>query len=236
MAVGIGCRRLAGTVRCVMEVETVTTLFGLLALFGIAFLVVVVVLFLVGRASGGLPSGLVPLRSAIGDLALPFAFAVAAVCMGGSLYLSEVAKYPPCLMCWYQRIAMYPMVVLMGIAALRKDSGIKWYSVPLGLIGVSISIYHYLIEWFPDSVAHACTEDTPCSTVWFRKFGFLSIPAMAGIGFLLIVTLSLLATSRRGVESTGDDLRPLTGGSDGDATDEPDQPETDQRTVGVTNE
>lgn len=193
-----------------MEVETVTTLFGLLALLGIAFLVVVAVLFVVSRISGGLPEGLVSLRVAIGDLALPFAFAVALVCMGGSLYLSEIANYPPCLMCWYQRIAMYPMVLLMGIAALRKDSGIKWYSVPLGLIGVSISIYHYLIEWFPDSVAHACTEDVPCSTVWFRKFGFLSIPAMAGIGFLLIVTLSLLSTARRGddrILSESDDTR-----------------------------
>lgn len=216
-----------------MEVETITTFFGLLALLGIAFLFVVVVLFVVVRVTGGLPPGLQPLRAAIGDLALPFGFAVAAVCMAGSLYLSEIANYPPCLMCWYQRIAMYPLVILMGVAALRKDSGVKWYSVPLGLLGVSVSIYHYLIEWFPDSVAHACTEDVPCSTVWFRKFGFLSIPAMAGIGFLLVVTLSLLSTARRGDTRT----EPLSvSGGDGEPIDGRRPSESDQTTVGATHE
>lgn len=219
-----------------MEVETVTTLFGLLALFGIAFLIVVAGLSIVAKIAGGLPAGARSLRDAIGELALPFGFAVAAVCMGGSLYLSEIAKYPPCLMCWYQRIAMYPLVILLGVAALRKDSAVKWYSVPLGLLGVSISIYHYLIEWFPDSVAHACTEDVPCSTVWFRKFGFLSIPAMAGIGFLLIITLSLLSTAQRGAVAP----EALSGaGADvpgGDTVDRRVVSESDQRTVGATHE
>ena len=184
-----------------MEVETVTTFFALLAVLGIAFLVVLLAVVVVTKAKGEIPPSLVSLREALGSTALKFGFAVAAVCMSGSLYLSEVAKFPPCNMCWYQRIAMYPMVVLMGVAALRRDSSIKWYSVPLGLIGVSLSTYHYLIERFPDQVAHACTEDIPCSTVWIWKFHFLSIPAMAGIGFLLIVALSLLATPQRSVES-----------------------------------
>lgn len=183
-----------------MEVETVTTFFALLAVLGIVFLLAVLVLVVVSKVRGGLPDGLVNLRQGIGDTALMLGFAVAAVCMAGSLYLSEIAKFPPCNMCWYQRIAMYPLVVILGIAALRKDAGIKWYSVPVALIGVSLSIYHYLIERFPDSVAHACTEEVPCSTVWVWKFHFLSIPAMAGIGFLLIVALSLLATPSRSID------------------------------------
>jgi disulfide bond formation protein DsbB len=90
---------------------------------------------------------------------------------------------------------MYPQVLILGIAALRKDVLIKWYSVPLALIGLGISIYHYLVERFPSTVTFSCTDDVPCSTVWVWKFHFLSIPAMAGIGFALIVVLTLLAST-----------------------------------------
>jgi disulfide bond formation protein DsbB len=137
---------------------------------------------------------MVSLRNGLGQVALPLAFAVALTCMVGSLYLSDIAKFPPCKLCWYQRIAMYPQVLILGIAALRKDVLIKWYSVPLALIGLGISIYHYLVERFPSTVTFSCTDDVPCSTVWVWKFHFLSIPAMAGIGFALIVVLTLLAS------------------------------------------
>ncbi|MEI2640679.1 MAG: disulfide bond formation protein B [Microthrixaceae bacterium] len=191
-----------------MEVETVTTFFALLAVLGIVFLVAVLVLAIIAKARGDLPEGLLPLREGLGSTALMLGCAVAAVCMFGSLYLSEIAKFPPCQFCWYQRIAMYPMTLLLGIAAFRKDSAIKYYTIPLGIIGAGLSTYHYLIERFPDSVAHACTEEVPCSTVWIWKFHFLSIPAMAGIGFLLIVTLSILATPRvrgdRSITETAD--------------------------------
>ena len=190
-----------GTVSAAMDVDTVTLFLAMLAVLGIGFLLVCLVLFVVAVIHGSrtasrrpaLPASLQPLRMGIGQVALPLAFLVALTCTVGSLYLSEVAKFPPCKLCWYQRIAMYPQVLILGIAALRRDVLVKWYSVPLVLIGLGISIYHYLVERFPSTVSFSCTDDVPCSTVWVWKFHFLSIPAMAGIGFALIAVLALLA-------------------------------------------
>ena len=176
-----------------MSVDTVTTFLALLAVLAVVGLLAIAVVAFVAAARGGLPGSLVPIRDGLGQAALPLAFSVALTCTIGSLYLSEVAKFPPCELCWFQRIAMYPQVVILGVAMLRRDAGVKWYSVPIVLIGLAVSIYHYLVERFPDSVSFSCTGDVPCSTVWVWKFHFLSIPAMAGIGFALIAVLCLLA-------------------------------------------
>jgi len=176
-----------------MSVDAVTTFFALLAVLGIVALVVIGLLALLSAVRGGVPEWLTPWRDGIGQAALPLAFGVALTCTLGSLYLSEVAKFPPCELCWFQRIAMYPQVVILGVATLRRDVSVKWYSVPIVLVGLGISIYHYLVERFPDSVSFSCSTDVPCSVVWVWKFHFLSIPAMAGIGFALIAVLSLLA-------------------------------------------
>jgi Disulfide bond formation protein DsbB len=178
-----------------MTVETVTTFFALLAVLGLVALLSVGVIALVAAIRGGVPASLVPLREGLGQVALPLAFCVALTCTLGSLYLSEVAKFPPCELCWFQRILMYPQVVILGIAMVRRDAAVKWYSLPLVLIGLGISTYHYLVERFPDTVSFSCNTEVPCSTVWVWKFHFLSIPAMAGIGFALIAVLLLLARS-----------------------------------------
>jgi disulfide bond formation protein DsbB len=98
---------------------------------------------------------------------------------------------------------MYPLVVILAVATLRRDRSVKWYVVPQALIGLGIAVYHYLIERFPDSVSFSCSADVPCSTVWVWKFHFLSIPAMAGLGFALIITLVLLAGSSGPQEGAG---------------------------------
>ncbi|MFN7148917.1 MAG: disulfide bond formation protein B [Microthrixaceae bacterium] len=178
-----------------MSTDTVTTFLALLAVLALAVVVVAVVVSLWSLARGGVPRWAVETRAAVAPVALPLACAVATTCTLGSLYLSEVAKFPPCILCWYQRIAMYPLVVILAVATLRRDRQVSWYVVPIAVIGMGISIYHYLIERFPDSVSFSCSADVPCSTVWVWKFHFLSIPAMAGIGFALIVTLVLLGRS-----------------------------------------
>ena len=98
------------------------------------------------------------------DLALPLATAVAAVATAGSLYLSEVAGYVPCLLCWYQRIAMYPLVIILGVAALRRDRSVWLTAVPIASIGAAISAWHIMIEQRPQ-LGGVCDPVAPCASL-----------------------------------------------------------------------
>ena len=103
------------------------------------------------------------------------------------MYLSEVAHFLPCRLCWYQRIAMYPLPVLLGIAWWKRDAGIRRYVVPLALIGLLISTYHILVERFPSlEDSGVCEVSNPCTIRWVERFGFVTIPTMAFAAFALI--------------------------------------------------
>jgi disulfide bond formation protein DsbB len=129
----------------------------------------------------------------IRPLALFLAWLVAGVAMIGSLYFSEVAHYEPCRLCWYQRIAMYPIAVILAIAVAKRDYGVRKYVVPIVLLGAVISMYHYLIEWYPNLEGDGtCSVAVPCNFVWFRRFGFVTLPYMALSGFLFIATFASL--------------------------------------------
>ncbi len=129
---------------------------------------------------------------AVGPVALILAAAVAVVATLGSLYFSEVADFPPCRLCWFQRIGMYPLAVILPIAAWRRERLIRWYAVPLAVGGGAVSIYHVLVERFPSLESGACDLANPCSIVWVERFGYLTIPAMALSGFVLIALLLVL--------------------------------------------
>ncbi len=120
------------------------------------------------------------------------AWGVSLAAMLGSLYFSNILKLPPCLLCWYQRIAMYPLVLLLGIAIVRKDWGIWRYALPLSVVGLLISVYHNLLYYniLPESAA-PCTLGVSCTTEQLLWLGFLTIPLMSLISFI-IVTSSLL--------------------------------------------
>jgi disulfide bond formation protein DsbB len=134
------------------------------------------------------------LRTALGPSALQLAFVVALLATVGSLWLSEGAHVVPCRLCWYQRIAMYPMSVILGIAAVRRDRGVRGYALPVILIGATISVWHVLVERFPSlEEATSCDPANPCSLIWVERFGYLTIPTMALSAFALIATLLLLA-------------------------------------------
>ena len=125
--------------------------------------------------------------------------------MLGSLYFSEVANYVPCRLCWFQRIAMYPLAVILLVAAIRRDRGVRWYAIPLAGLGACVSIYHYLVEWHPQLEGDACDPTNPCSLVWFREFGFVTLALMALCGFVAIIAL-LLPTGRRELDAMSDRL------------------------------
>jgi len=144
------------------------------------------------------------------EVALPTATGIATVATGGSLLLSEVAGYLPCTLCWYQRIAMYPLVVILGVATWRRDRQVWRTAVPLAAIGLVIAGWHVAIERRP-ALGGVCDPVAPCSLRWVEEFGLLTLPMMAGTGFLAIIVLTLAARSSSDVspdeplDTPGDD-------------------------------
>jgi len=168
-----------------MSTNTLTLLFATLAVLGGIAAASLVALRLLP-----LPKGRAAATELVAGQEIPLAFMVALVATLGSLYLSEVAHFVPCRLCWYQRIAMYPLPVLLGIAWWRHDESVRWYAVPLASIGGCISIYHILVEHFPSlESSRVCEAANPCTIRWVERFGFLTIPAMALCAFALIVAL-----------------------------------------------
>jgi disulfide bond formation protein DsbB len=175
-----------------LDTSTFSLFFALLALLGMAVLALAAVGLVARLVTGRLPDGVARLVGQVRPAAMPLAFAVAATCTLGSLYYSEVAGFEPCRLCWYQRIAMYPLVVVLGVAWLRRDRGVRRYVLPLAGIGLAISLYHRLEEQFPDAVASACSVGVPCSFRYVDEFGWITIPTMAGVGFALILLFTTL--------------------------------------------
>ena len=124
---------------------------------------------------------------------LYFAWLVALVATGGSLYFSEVRQFIPCPLCWWQRIWMYPQVLLLGVASYLNDSRAALYALPVSLIGLGTSVYHYLGQKVPGFLPlGSCRGGVPCSMQYIDWLGFITIPFLAGDAFLLIsVTLGL---------------------------------------------
>ena len=170
--------------------ETVQMFSALLAtLAALGALVVFIAVFLGARGD--------VLLAGIREVAHWLAFSVAAAAMIGSLYFSEVGEFVPCKLCWYQRIAMYSLAVILLVAAVKRDHGVTKYALPLAVIGAGISTYHYLLEWFPSIETDVCSIDVPCTTIWFREFGFATLSFMALSGFLLIIALMVALQTRK---------------------------------------
>jgi disulfide bond formation protein DsbB len=127
------------------------------------------------------------------DSLLFLAWASSLIATMGSLYFSEIMKYEPCELCWYQRILMYPMVILLGVAYVRKDFQGALYSTIFSGIGLLISIYHYSIQkvTFLTESAPACGR-VPCTGEYINLFGFVTIPFLALTGFTIIFISSVM--------------------------------------------
>ena len=129
---------------------------------------------------------------------LLLAWVAAIIATLGSLYFSEVMHFIPCTLCWYQRIFMYPLTVILGIAFYRNDQGIYRYVLPISIIGMLISGYHTLLQKLPYlQQFEMCTTGVPCSKDYINWLGFITIPLLAFIAFTVItVSLILLARQR----------------------------------------
>lgn len=172
--------------------RTVSLFLSLLTVLANAAVLTLVGLGLLARVSPFARATLARLRGAVRPSVPALAWLVAITATLGSLYFSEVAHFVPCRLCWYQRIGMYPLAVILAVAALRQDAGVWRYVVPLAVVAMPISAYHYALEWFPSLDAGACDPSAPCTLVWFRELGFVTLPFMALSAFALIVTLLLL--------------------------------------------
>ncbi|MFN0277702.1 MAG: disulfide bond formation protein B [Pyrinomonadaceae bacterium] len=122
-----------------------------------------------------------------------FAWLVVLSSIAGSLFFSEVMLLPPCVLCWYQRIAMYPLVIVIGTGILLNDRRMKFYALPLAVIGFAIAVYHNLIYYgFIPETLTPCSEGVPCNAVQIELLGFVTIPLMGLAAFASIILALLL--------------------------------------------
>ena len=127
----------------------------------------------------------------LGPYAFPVAATVAAVATFGSLYMSEVEGFLPCLLCWVQRGFMYPLALLLLVAAWKPFRWSAQIALALSALGGLVAVYHYAEQrgWVGGS-EQFCDASVPCTYVWVEQFGFMSIPFMAFTGFLVIAVLA----------------------------------------------
>ena len=146
-----------------VSVLAVTTFLAILVIAALVAVLLTAMLVALDR-SRTLPGTMDAARSVFGPMALRLAAVVALVSMSGSLYLSEVAGFEPCALCWYQRIAMYPLVPILGIAAVRRDVGVRRYVAPVAAVGAAISIWHIGVERLPGLPTGSCSLSAPCDS------------------------------------------------------------------------
>ncbi len=171
-----------------------------LSVLGVAGQVIAAGLLAVGLlALAGLRAPLRILRELVWGHELWLVFVVAAIATGGSLFLSEVAGFVPCELCWYQRIAMYPLSVITLLAALARDHRVARYLLPLPFVGAGISVYHLLVENGVVEQTQGCLVSAPggCATKWIDEFGYMTIPTLALTAFVLAFAFLLLAALER---------------------------------------
>ncbi|GAF11664.1 disulfide bond formation protein, BdbC-like [Bacillus sp. JCM 19045] len=137
------------------------------------------------------------MKSAIQDYLLYLAWVVALVATLGSLYFSEIKGFVPCEFCWYQRILMYPLSLILGIAAYSGERKIKKYVLPLSITGMIVSTYHYMMQKIPGfAPLSPCTDGVPCNAQYINWFGFVTIPFLALIAFTAITVLMIMVRSK----------------------------------------
>jgi len=125
------------------------------------------------------------------------AWIVAVVATLGSLFLSDVMMFPPCTLCWYQRIMMYPLVIILLAGMVPLDGSFFKYAVPFVVIGWLMAFYHNLLQYgiIPDDMS-PCMQGIPCSVKYMDMLGFITIPMMSLVAFTLIAVLLFVIKMR----------------------------------------
>lgn len=126
------------------------------------------------------------------QLKMYMAWVVSLIATLGSLYFSEIRGFIPCELCWYQRILMYPLVIILGIGTFYRDFSVKRIVLPMAAIGWCISFYHYLVQKVPGfAEIRPCLNGVPCNAQYINWFGFVTIPFLALTAFTFIILLMI---------------------------------------------
>jgi disulfide bond formation protein DsbB len=129
------------------------------------------------------------MKKLIQEYAIPTALVIAIVGLLGSLYFSEVRHFIPCVLCWYQRIVLYPLVVIFVVGLATRDQGVWRYALPLAIISLGIGVYQLLLVYGVITAATACSVGVSCVAITWSLFGFITIPLLAFLEALSIVIL-----------------------------------------------
>jgi len=174
-----------------MSTATLSHFFAILSLLTWAGTIVTILLAVIRHFAP--ESGPARFFADLGGMALWLGWLVAAVTMAGSLYYSiGPPQFVPCELCWYQRICLYPMAVIMLVAAIRRDRRVWTYVVPILTVGAAIAVYHVQLQAYPTQRSF-CPTLTPCTTRYVWEFGFVSLPFMSLAASCFIMTMVLVS-------------------------------------------
>lgn len=136
--------------------------------------------------------------ASIGWTLVFIAWLIATISTLGALFLGEIMGYTPCVLCWYQRIAMFPLVFVLAAGLFPFDPRVIRYALPLALAGLALAVFHLALiaGWIPESIK-PCQQGVPCSDVQVTWFGFVTIPLLSVLSFAFVAGL-LAATHYKG--------------------------------------
>ncbi|MCA1022563.1 disulfide oxidoreductase [Halobacillus litoralis] len=132
------------------------------------------------------------------EIRLFIIWALSLTAVAGSLFFSEVLGFPPCEWCWYQRILMYPLVVIYGTALVKKNMAVALPGLFMSGIGMGVSVWHYSLQKIPALSAGDSCGLVPCSGQYINLFGFITIPFLAGTAFIIIFIIHVLTVKKEG--------------------------------------
>lgn len=170
-------------------VTIVNQMLPILTVIGQVVVLVLVVALLIAKKNASARK----LLAFVGERALLFSFIVALIATAGSLFFSDVAGYEPCRLCWYQRIFMYPQVIIFGIATWGKQKAIATHAMTLSTAGAAIAAFHYYGQiWNPGFLSCGVVGySVSCAQRFIMEFGYITIPMMSLTAFLMIIVFLL---------------------------------------------
>lgn len=171
--------------------QIVVWVFSSLTILGQIFLVIFALLLIFSKLQPNDKSSQTITRL-ISDNYIVLIFLISAMASAGSLFLSDIMNYLPCKLCWYQRVFIYPQVIISGIALFTNDTAARKYLLPLSIVGAVVAIYHIVLQAFPN-LLQCGDELVSCASNKFVGFGYITIPIMSLTALLFLILVNLFS-------------------------------------------